>query len=104
MKAKKITLRDLDELIDFSENEPDQIHNQTYKMLKQEWNKNKKHSIVDLFIIELTNDEEMEEVILTVQEHEWERALELGLEHFESVENYEMCSQVKKLLETIKIK
>jgi hypothetical protein len=104
MKAKKMTLRDLDELIDFSENEPDQIHNQTYKMLKQEWNKNKKHSIVDLFIIELTNDEEMEEVILTVQEHEWEQALELGLEHFESVENYEMCSQVKKLLETIKIK
>jgi hypothetical protein len=104
MKAKKMTLKDLDELIDFSENEPDQIHNQTYKMLKQEWNKNKKHSIVDLFIIELTNDEEMEEVILTVQEHEWERALELGLEHFESVENYEMCSQVKKLLETIKIK
>jgi hypothetical protein len=104
MKAKKMTLRDLDELIDFSENEPDQIHNQTYKMLKQEWNKNKKHSIVDLFVVELTNDEEMEEVILTVQEHEWERALELGLEHFESVENYEMCSQVKKLLETIKIK
>jgi len=104
MKAKKMTLRDLDELIDFSENEPDQIHNQTYKMLKQEWNKNKKHSIVDLFVVELTNDEEMEEVILTVQEHEWERALELGLEHFELVENYEMCSQVKKLLETIKIK
>ncbi len=101
MKAKKMTLKDLDALIDFSENEPDQIHNQTYKMLNQEWNKNKKFSIVDLFVVELTDDDEMEEVILTVQEHEWERALELGLEHFESTENYEMCAKVKKLLETI---
>lgn len=104
MKSKKMTLRDLDELIEFSENEPEQIHNQTYKMLNQEWNKNKKFSIVDLFVVELTDDEEMEEVILTVQEDEWEQALELGLEYFESIENYEMCAKVKKLLETIKIK
>jgi hypothetical protein len=104
MKAKKMILKDLEELIDFSENEPEQIHLQTYKMLNQEWNKNKKFSIVDLFVVELTDDEEMEEVILTVQEDEWERALELGLTHFESVENYEMCAKVKKLLETIKIK
>jgi hypothetical protein len=104
MKAKKMTLRDLDELIDFSENEPEQIHLQTYKMLNQEWNKNKKFSIVDLFVVELTDDEEMEEVILTVQENEWERALELGLEHFEESENYEMCAKVQKLLETIKTK
>ena len=104
MKAKKMTLKDLDALIEFSSNEPEQIHTQTYKMLNQEWNKNKKFSIVDLFVVELTDDEEMEEVILTVQEHEWEAALELGLEHFESTENYEMCSKVQKLLKTIKTK
>jgi hypothetical protein len=104
MKAKKMTLRDLDELIDFSTNEPEQIHTQTYKMLNQEWNKNKKFSLVDLFVVELTDDEEMEEVILTVHEHEWEQALELGLEHFEENENYEMCAKVQKLLETIKTK
>ena len=104
MKAKKMILKDLNALIEFSENEPEQIHTQTYKMLNQEWNKNKKFSIVDLFVVELTDDEEMEEVILTVQEHEWERALELGLEHFEESENYEMCAKIKKLLETIKTK
>ena len=103
MKAKKMTLRDLNELIEFSENEPNQIHTQTYKMLNQEWNKSKKFSLVDLFIVELTDDEEMEEIILTVQPDEWEQALELGLEHFESVENYEMCAKVKKLIETISL-
>ena len=97
-----MTLRDLDELIEFSSNEPEQIHLQTYKMLNQEWNKNKKFSLVDLFVVELTDDEEMEEVILTVQPNECEAALGLGLEHFESTENYEMCSKVLKLLETIK--
>ena len=94
-------LKDLDALIEFSTNEPEQIHNQTYKMLKQEWNKNKKFSVVDLFVVELTDDEEMEEVILTVNEDEWAPALEMGLVYFEEVEDYEMCIKIKKLLETI---
>lgn len=102
MKAKKMTLRDLNEFLEFSENEPEQIHIQTYKMLNQEWNKNKKLSMVDLFVVKLTDDEEMEEIVLNIQENEWERALELGLEHFELTENYEICSKVLKLLETIK--
>jgi len=97
-----MTLRDLNEFLEFSENEPEQIHIQTYKMLNQEWNKNKKLSMVDLFVVKLTDDEEMEEIVLNIQENEWERALELGLEHFELTENYEICSKVLKLLETIK--
>jgi hypothetical protein len=104
MKAKKMTLRDLDALIEFSENEQEQMHTQTYKMLNYKWEKTKTFSIVDLFIVELTDDEEMEEVILTVQKDEWGAALELGLEHFEATENYEMCSKVHTLLETIKTK
>jgi hypothetical protein len=57
--------------------------------------------MVDLFIITLTNDEEMDEVILTVNKDEWAPALEMGLVYFEEVEDYEMCIKVKKLLETI---
>lgn len=101
MKTKKITLRDTDELIDFTENNPEVIYTQTYEMLNQSWKKNKEISLVDLFIITLTDDEEMDEVILTVHEDEWEPALEMGLVYFEEVENYEMCIKIKKLLETI---
>jgi len=104
MPAKHLVLNDLAELMDFSENNPEQIHLQTYKVLSQEWKKTKVFSEVELFVVKLSNDEELEEVVLTVQNHEWETALELGLEHFESTENYEMCVKVKKLLETIKIK
>ena len=101
MKTKKLTLRDTDELIDFTENNPEVIHIQTYEMLNHLWKKSKKISMVDLFIVTLTDDEEIEEVILTVNEDEWEPALEMGLVQFEEVEDYEMCSKVKKLLETI---
>jgi hypothetical protein len=102
MKIKNLTLRDTDELIEFTENNPDVIYTQTYDMLNHSWKKNKKISIVDLFIITLTDDEEMDEVVLTVNEDEWAPALEMGLVYFEEVEDYEMCIKIKKLLETIK--
>jgi len=99
-----MSLKDLDDLIRFTERNPGVIHIQTYKMLSQEWKKSKTFSLVDLFIVELTNDPELDEVILTVQPNEWEQALQLGLVYFEIIEDYEMCSKVHKLLETIKTK
>jgi hypothetical protein len=101
MKTKKLTLKDTDDLIEYTESHPEVIHIQTYEMLNHLWKKNKKISMVDLFIVTLTEDEEMDEVILTVNEDEWEPALEMGLVYFEEVEDYEMCIKVKKLLETL---
>ncbi len=101
MKTKKLTLKDTDALIEYTESHPEVIHIQTYEMLNHLWKKSKKISMVDLFIVTLTDDEEMDEVILTVNEDEWEPALEMGLVYFEEVEDYEMCIKVKKLLETL---
>lgn len=101
MKTKKLTLKDTDDLIEYTESHPEVIHIQTYEMLNHLWKKNKKISMVDLFIVTLTEDEEMDEVILTVNEDEWEPALEMGLVYFEGIEDYEMCIKVKKLLETL---
>jgi hypothetical protein len=101
MKTKKLTLRDTDELVEYTESHPEVIHIQTYEMLNHLWKKSKKISMVDLFIVTLTDDEEMDEVILTVNEDEWEPALEMGLVYFEEIEDYEMCIKVKKLLETL---
>ena len=102
MKAKTMSLKDLDDLIRFTEHNPGVIHIQTYKMLNQEWKKSKTFSLVDLFVIELTDDPELNEVILTVQPDEWDKALQLGLDYFEIIEDYEMCTKVHKLMETIK--
>ena len=101
MKVKELTLRDTEELLEYTEGNPDVIYTQTYNMLNHTWKKNKKISMVDLFIITLTDDEEMDEIILTVNDDEWEPALEMALVYFEEVENYEKCIEIKKLLETI---
>ena len=99
-----MSLKDLDDLIRFTERNPGVIHIQTYKMLNQEWKKSKTFSLVDLFVIELIDDPELNEVILTVQPNEWDKALQLGLDYFEIIEDYEMCTKVYKLIETIKTK
>jgi hypothetical protein len=44
----------------------------------------------------------MEEVILNVLSEEWIKALEMALEYFEDSEQYETCSQINKLIKTIK--
>ena len=102
MKPKKLILKDIDTLIEYTETHLDILHTQTYEMLDFVWKRDKKISLVDLFKVTLTHDEEIEEVILTVHEDEWEPALEMGLVYFEEVEDYEMCIKIKKLLETIK--
>ena len=101
MKVKELTLRDTDAVVEYTENNPDVIYTQTYNVLNHTWKKNKKISMVDLFIITLTDDEEMDYIILTVNDDEWEPALEMALVYFEEVENYEKCIEIKKLLETI---
>ena len=101
MKVKELTLRDTDAVVEYTENNPDVIYTQTYNVLNHTWKKNKKISMVDLFIITLTDDEEMDYIILTVNDDEWEPALEMSLVYFEEVENYEKCIEIKKLLETI---
>lgn len=101
MKIKKLTLKDTNEVIEYTEGNPDIIYTQTYDILNYTWKKSKKISMVDLFIITLTDDEEMDEVVLTVNSDEWEPSLEMALVYFEEVENYEMCSSIQKLLKTI---
>ena len=102
MKAKELTLLDIDELNEYTSANPDIIHDHTYKMMNYMWNKTKSFSKIDLFIITLTDDEEVDEAILTLADDEWLQALSLILAHFEKIENYEMCSKVNKLINKIK--
>jgi len=102
MKAKKLKMRDMDSVLEYTENNPKILHDQTYNMLSKAWNKSNKISMVTLFAIELTHDEDLDQAILTIDEHEWEKALELGLKYYESIEDYEQCSKVNNLLISIK--
>lgn len=102
MKAKEVTLLDLDELNDYTSSNPDIVHGHTYNMMNYMWNKTKSFSKIDLFIITLTDDDDIDEAILTLSDDEWPEALEIILSYFETTENYEMCTNVNKLLNKIK--
>jgi hypothetical protein len=104
MKIKQLTFRDLDEMMEYNENHSEKIHEQTFKSLRSEWNKNKKTSDVDIFQIFFEDDEEYEDMLLTVYSNEWVNALDIALTYFEKKENYELCSQISKLLTSIKNK
>jgi hypothetical protein len=104
MKIKQLTFKDLDEMMEYNENHSHQIHLQTFKSLRNEWNKNKKTTDVDVFQIFFEDDEEYEDMLLTIYANEWEHALEIALEFFEDNEEYELCTKINKLLTTIKTK
>jgi hypothetical protein len=102
MKAGKLNLDQIDDVIKFSEDNEKLIHTKTYEMLNYVWQKKHKQVDVDLFIVLLKRDPDLTEVSLTVYKNEWEKALELGIKYFETQEEYEMCSQIMELLTTIK--
>lgn len=104
MKTKKLKFKNLDSLMEFNEDQTHEIHLHTFKFLRQEWNKNKQFSDVDLFNVDFEDDEEHESIILTVYSNEWIKALEIGLNYFEEKEEYELCAQIRNLLIKIKNK
>jgi hypothetical protein len=104
MKAKQLKFRDLDELMEFNEQKVRDIHLHAFKFLRYEWNKNKKTSDIDLFNVDFEDDEEFDNIVLTIYSTEWIKALELGLEYFVEQEEYETCAHIRNLLIKIKKK
>jgi hypothetical protein len=102
MKLKTLKFKDLDEMMEYNENHSDTIHEHTFKVLRNEWNKNKKKTDIDIFNVLFEDDEEYEDMLLTVYSNEWEKALEVALGYFEENEKYELCSKINKLLTEIK--
>ena len=102
MKAKQLKFKDLDELMEFNESQVRDIHLHTFKFLRCEWNKNKNFSDIDLFNVDFEDDDEYDNIVLTIYSNEWVKALEIGLDYFVEQEEYETCAQIRNLL--IKIK
>lgn len=104
MKIKQLKFKNLDVLMEFNENQVRDIHLHTFKFLRQEWNKNKKFSDVDLFNVDFEDDDEYDSIVLTIYSTEWVKALEIGLDYFVEQEEYETCAQIRNLLIKIKNK
>lgn len=104
MKPKILTFKDLDEMMEYSETHPQVIHLQTFNSLKKHWSTKKSTSNIDIFKIFFEEDEEYQDILLTVYNNEWEKALNMALDYFVEQEDYELCIQIRNLLTSIKNK
>lgn len=98
MKVKELKLKDLDELIEYYESYPKDIHLHTFKFLRYIWNKTKIISDVDLYHAIFEDDEIYKSLMLTIYSNEWVKALELALNFFENQEDFDTCYKIKTLL------
>lgn len=101
MRVKELKLKDLDELIEYYESYPSDIHLHTFKFLRYTWNKTKIISDVDLYRINFEEDEIYDSLSLTIYSNEWNKALELALNFFEKQEDFNTCYKIKSLLTQI---
>jgi hypothetical protein len=99
---KTLKFKNLEELIEFSNDKANIIYQQTFKSLRKEWNKTKQKSDIDIFRILFEDDIEYQDLLLTIYSNEWEVALTKSLKYFELQEQYELCNDINKFL--IKIK
>ena len=99
---KTLKFKNLEELIEFSNDKANIIYQQTFKSLRKEWNKTKQKSDIDIFRILFEDDIEYQDLLLTIYSNEWEVALTKSLKYFELQEQYELCNDINRFL--IKIK
>jgi len=99
---KTLKFKNLEELIEFSNDKANIIYQQTFKSLRKEWNKTKQKSDIDIFKILFEDDIEYQDMLLTIYSNEWEVALIKSLKYFELQEQYELCADINKFLTKIK--
>jgi hypothetical protein len=101
---KTLKFKNLEELIEFSNDKANIIYQQTFKSLRKEWNKTKQKSDIDIFKILFEDDVEYQDLLLTIYSNEWEVALTKSLKYFELQEQYKLCADINKFLIKIKLK
>ena len=97
MKEKELILKFNDD-VEFrqvmNENAYD-IHNRTVKGINTAFDTNSKEDVIVAYL----NDDEH---VLGVPEDFWEDNLEMSLDYFITIEDYEKCREIKELMDKLK--
>ena len=93
IKTKKFDT--YDELIEYIEDNKEEVNHYTFNRLKDYWLKNKKRDIVDIYSIKIIDAPNIKNT--SIFESEWEHALFEIETYFVDEEMYEHASQVRDL-------
>tara|TARA_R110001583_G_scaffold36163_1_gene119227 strand:- start:2067 stop:2357 length:291 start_codon:yes stop_codon:yes gene_type:complete len=93
---KELTLRfdDDDEFMQVMEDNEYIIHSRTLEGINNAFDTNSKEDVVIAYL----NDDEY---VLSIPEDCWKDNLEMSMEYFTSIEDYEKCNEIKQLIDKL---
>lgn len=99
-KKVKVPLKNFatnEEFHKFVENEKEWMYNRIVNAIEQAYNDNKLEAV----IFEAKIQESMSIIVMNSELGDWENSLKLAIKWYETLENYEKCSSISKLIENI---
>ena len=92
----RVKVRDYDDIDYFLKNQKEKFFNAIISSIKTAW----KEKMEEIIVVQFTVGKETL-IDLSINQEDWSESLHLALYHYESVEKYEKCIQVQKMIDEI---
>jgi hypothetical protein len=95
----RVVVDTYEDITQYIKDEKETFTNAIISAIKRGW-KEKLH-IVEVVEFIINDENDVGSLVISIDEDDWNESLHLALNHFESVEDYEQCLRLKKLIEDI---
>ena len=92
----KIIVKDYDDIDNFLKNEKNKFFTEIISSIKTAW----KEKLTEIIVVQFTVGKETL-IDLSINQDDWSESLHLALYHYESVEEYEKCTQIQSMIDEI---
>ena len=98
-RLKKLKFENAEHILEYYENNKNEIFERTYKLLREFWDKNKFIGDVNIYETEVETFKEMK--YISVLKTEWSNCLNEIQQHYVDTEQYELACKTRDFLEEI---
>ena len=92
----KIRVNDYDDIDKFLKNEKGKFFTEIISSIKRAW----KEKLTEIIVVQFNVGTETL-IELSINQNDWSESLHLALYHYESVEEYEKCTQIQNMIDEI---
>jgi hypothetical protein len=98
-RLKKLKFEDVEDMLEYYQNNKNEIFSRTYKLLREFWDKNKFIDTVNIYETQVKNSDNMK--YISVMKEEWSICLNEIQEHYVKTEQYEEAVYLRDFLKEI---
>ena len=98
-RLKKLKFEDSKHILEYYEDNKDEIYERTYKLLKEFWDKNRFIDNVDIYETEVETYEEMK--YISVLKEEWSKCLYEMMIYYVEMEEYIQAENIRKFIKEV---